>query len=442
MKDIYELLKDVTVDMDEYDRIELSELEKKRVYGHILKNRKKSRHYLNRIAVAVIALCVVGIVIPVSAAVLAHINGNIKSNYKEEIHETLVHKTAESDQADGTGETEEGQPGKDQDKVKIEVLDVARMGRDINITCAFTLEDGAEDFYEDCHQLELSHDDTLLAEPFKNSYILYDKINTGTDFGPAGARGLILSHEGNIVVQRISIFEVDDEYLKEDHQITLHFEDLVIGGNVMEGVWEYECDVKASNYADTELVTYPINVEGYATLPYEEGGYTRSIILDSYALTANGIVFYGTLNRIEHSSDEHYEKLKEFPEQGSTLRLLLRDNLGNEYLMYGRCMESEEEQWIREGLDPKTGDYVSAAAELAARDQEMGFPMEFTLYDGPARFDASGRNYLADWDPNATEITVVVEEERDIWDYHGGTPTFSYINVSEEVTISLVGTTD
>lgn len=217
-------------------------------------------------------------------------------------------------------------------------------------------------------------------------------------------------------------------------------EDLVIGGNVMEGVWEYECDVKASNYADTELVTYPINVEGYATLPYEEGGDYRSIILDSYALTANGIVFYGTYNQITYYSDEHYEKLKEFPEQHNTLRLLLRDNLGNEYLMYGLCLESGEE--LDRKLDPSPDDFESEAADLAARDREIGFPMEFTLYDGPARFDASGRNYLADWDPNATEITVVVEEERDIWDYHDGTPTSTYKNVSEEVTVSLVGTTD
>lgn len=440
MKDIYELLKDVTVDMDEYDRIELSELEKKRVYGHILKNRKKSRHYLNRIAVAVIALCVVGIVVPVSAGVLAHINGNIKSNYKEEINETLVRKTEESDQADRNGEKQENQQGKDQDKVQIEVLNVGRMGRKINITCAFTLEEGAEDFYEDCHQFELSHSNTLLAEPFRNSYFLYDGGDTGKDFGPAGARGLILSHEGNIVIQKISIFEDDDEHLKEDHQITLHFEDLVIGGKVMKGEWECVCDVKASNYADTELVTYPINVEGYASLPYEQGGYERSIILDSYALTANGIVFYGTLNQITYYSDEHYEKRKEFPEQHNNLRLLLRDNLGNEYLMYGLCLESEEE--LDRKLDPSPDDFESEAAELAARDQEISLQMEFVLYDGPARLLEPGKNYLADWDPNATEITVVVQEIITVWDYHGGTPTDSYKNVSEEVTISLVGTTD
>lgn len=440
MKDMYELLKDVTVDMNEYDRIELSELEKRRIYRHILKNHKKNRHSLSRIAMVAVILCAMGIMIPVSARVLAHINGNVKGNYKEEINETLLSKTEQSSPLDGTGETEENQPGKDQDKVQIEVLNVARMGRYINITCAFTLEEGAADFYEDCHQLELSHDNTLLAEPFMNSYILYDKINTKAASGPVGARGLILSHEDNVVIQKISIWEVDDKHMKEDHQITLHFENLVIGGKVMKGVWEYECDVKTSNYADAELVTYPIHLEGYATLPYEEGGYERSIILDSYALTANGIVFYGTSNAITYHSEEHFEKRKDFPEQGNILRLLLRDNLGNEYLMYQRCLESEEELSIK--LDPKPDDFASKAAELAARDQEIGFPVEFALYDGPARFDTSGKNYLAEWDPNATEITVVVQEVRDIWDYHGGTPTSSYINVSEEVTIPLVGTTD
>ena len=426
MKDMYELLMDVTVDMDEYDRIELSKLEKRRIYRHVLKNHNKNRHSLSRIAVVAVILCVMGIMVPVSARVLAHINGNVKGNYKEEINETLRSKTEQSSPPAGTGDTEENQPGKDQDKIQIEVLDVARVGRNINITCAFTLEEGAADFYEDCHQLELSHDNTLLADSFKNSYILYDKINTQTASGSAGARGLILSHEDNVVIQKISIWEDDDKYMKEDHQITLHFEDLVIGGKVMKGVWEYECDVKASNYADTELVTYPIHLEGYATLPYEEGGYERSIILDSYALTANGIVFYGTDNSILAYSEEHFEKLKDFPEQGNTLRLLLRDNLGNEYLMYDRWLEAGEKE-----LD-----------ELAVMDQEIGLPVEFTLYDGPAQFEDPGKNYLAEWDPNATEITVVVQEVRTIWDYHGGTPTSSYINVSEELTIPLVGTTD
>ena len=60
------------------------------------------------------------------------------------------------------------------------------------------------------------------------------------------------------------------------------------------------------------------------------------------------------------------------------------------------------------------------------------------MYDGPAIYNEPEKHYLTEWYPDATEITIVLQQEVTVANSKTDLESY-YENISEERTISLVG---
>ena len=202
---------------------------------------------------------------------------------------------------------------------------------------------------------------------------------------------------------------------------------------MIKGEWKYEYDFLASAYTNKEIVKQSMKVlEGTTTATIENYSYS----IDQYALTQNGVVFYGTESMVWFHSDEWYEQFSNYPHSIALVRLHITDNLGNEYLMYPSAQEGAFDIL---GLDDEN--YSPELEEILHNKYEnqiLDFPCEFSLYDGPAIYNEPEKHYLTEWYPDATEITIVLQQEVTVANSKTDLESY-YENISEERTISLVG---
>lgn len=101
-------------------------------------------------------------------------------------------------------------------------------------------------------------------------------------------------------------------------------------------------------------------------------------ILDSYAVTPNGLKMYGEVRNVNY-------------EDGlSIIRLLVKDDLGNKYLMYPRTRKDDK------------------------KDAEDVWKVEYELYRGTA---TTGTDYRMTWASGIKKLTVVFQEDAsENWD--------------------------
>jgi len=432
MKDIYELLNDVNLDVNDIERVDLWEFEKKRIYESVCKNEKSNRRGWKRIAAAIAVICIVGVSVPVTASVLARMSGNTHANYKEEVTEELIPEATANGESVTTANNQlEG--------VKIEVLSVSRYKDEIDIVCKLTFEHNIDEMMKYLDDYRKTYDDIWHSKVFENSYVFVNDIDTRIEtfedysFNPLSTRSIIHSHENNTIIQEIQVYGFDDVDEMKDYHITLGFKDLAIGNDVIKGEWKYQYDLLASAYTNKEIVKQSMKVlEGTTTATIENYSYS----IDQYALTQNGVVFYGTESMVLFHSDEWYEQFSNYPHSIALVRLHITDNLGNEYLMYPSAQEGAFDIL---GLDDEN--YSPELEEILHNKYEnqiLDFPCEFSLYDGPAIYNEPEKHYLTEWHPNATEIRIVLQQEVTVANSKKDLESY-YQNISEPRTISLVG---
>lgn len=433
MKDMYELLNNVEQDLDDIERVDLSDFEKKRIFESVCKNKKSNRRGWKQIAAAIALICIVGVSVPVTASVLARMSENTHDNYKEEVSEELLSEAATS------GEEAVTTANNKLEDVKIEVLRVSRYKDEIDIVCKLTFERNIDEMMKYLDDYRKTYDDIWHSKVFENSYVFVNDIDTRIEtfedysFNPLSTRSIIHSRENNTIIQEIQVSGFDDVDEMKDYHIILGFKDLVIGNDVIKGEWKYEYDLLAAAYTNKEIVKQSIKaLEGTTTATSENYSYS----IDQYALTQNGVVFYGTMSMVWFHSDEWYEQLRNYPRSDALVRLHITDNLGNEYLMYPRIPGGA---YAILGLDDEN--YSPELEEILHNKYEnqiLDFPCEFSLYDGSAIYNELEKHYLTEWHPDATEITIVLQQELTVWDSKTSFKT-SYEPISEECTISLVG---
>lgn len=100
--------------------------------------------------------------------------------------------------------------------------------------------------------------------------------------------------------------------------------------------------------------------------------------MDSYAVTPNGLKMYGEVRNVNY-------------EDGlSIIRLLVKDDLGNKYLMYPRTRKDDK------------------------KDAEDVWKVEYELYRGTA---TTGTDYRMTWASGIKKLTVVFQEDAsENWD--------------------------
>lgn len=106
MKDMYELLQDINIDIDDYEEIEVSELEKQRVKNHLRKSVKKKKRSWKKnslIAVVILGLSItaVGLAFPTYASnipiignIFASIDGEQYADFQKFSDEVGITKTS------------------------------------------------------------------------------------------------------------------------------------------------------------------------------------------------------------------------------------------------------------------------------------------------------------------------------------------------------------
>ncbi len=408
MKDIYEILNSADPNRavpEDMEKIQLSESEQESVFQYVTAHsgpeaEGRKKWFQSTAAAAVVVICCIGAVtIPVAAAISHYMNGNTNSNYREIIQKEAVVK-------EGASEGEFS--AKD---VKVELMEVSRVDDDYRITCRVEFPETADltELKAECEQMSSEGRDLITCVDAINEMILVDGDDLDTELpaelgGPNRCLGLALctdiSFEGNVMLQKIEL-QLDENYLAwtgEEHTFTVCYRDFKLGDQVIEGEWNCDYDVSGSAYEQDMPITVAMNLSG-ETL--EGDVYT----LDAYAVTPNGITLYGTQK--QHETVEY-----EYPCSMATARVLAWDDLGNYYLMYARFPE-----------------YNADSSEVQQ--------CVFYIYDGVQATVLADRPYLTEWDQNASQVTIALQQVIDSWDEKGTYLGTEYELISEPFTIQL-----
>lgn len=412
MRDIYKILNNADPEQvvpENMEKVDLSESEQESVFQYVTshaisgKNNGKKRWFKNTAAAIVIICCIGAVSVPVTAAIgyyiNSYINENTNNNYREEVQKEAEVKTAESD---GTFSTED---------VKVELMEVSRVDDDYRVTCRVTFPETADltELKEECEQVSSEGKDLILGVDAINENVLIDGDNLDEklpfETGEANrclgyALCLDISFEKNVMIQKIEV-KFDEEFLArtgEEHTLTVCYKDFKLDDQIIKGQWSCDYDLSGDSYEQDAPVTVAMNLSG-ETLEGE------IFTLDAYAVTPNGITLYGTEKR---QSATAYE----YPCSAATGRVLAWDNLGNYYLLYGHVFGYDENS---DGLQQ----YV------------------YNIYGGASATINADRTYLTEWDPNATQVTVALQQVIDSWDENGKYVGTEYELISEEFTIPL-----
>lgn len=443
MKNIYDLLNQAEDNEDilsENERMEMTDIEKRRIYNRILldseeeqeeqscdeqkkyqdnekaqqveggrniesedhKNRqeqaKKGRKAkkLLTAAACMAVICAVGFT--AGAAVKEYLYKNTQSDYREKLDSTdseaAVDNTAEN-AIDG---------------VDIRMTEVRMQEDSLTFDCTFTFDGDISEMQKEMEQWAITEGRNAIGDQlFDNAEVYVDGINVlDDDFNyvisqtEAFVIGQNVSFEENKMHIGFLIYQLTEG---EDHTIQFCFNGLNMSDHTLEGSWKYTYEAKADAY-EAELEWQDISIEAE--------NQEEKITLNRYALTPNGPKIDATVEE-KKGSDSVYE------EDGYTkldyMRIVAWDDLGNYYLMYGRSKDYN--------ID----------------DSTIPYHQRFTIYDGSnGSLDGQeNRDYKLVWDENASTVTFAMEKKTDKWDAE--TKEFAgadYEFVSEPYTVELV----
>lgn len=443
MKNIYDLLNQAEDNEDilsENERMEMTDIEKRRIYNRILldseeeqeeqscdeqkkyqdnekaqqveggrniesedhKNRqeqaKKGRKAkkLLTAAACMAVICAVGFT--AGAAVKEYLYKNTQSDYREKLDSTdseaAVDNTAEN-AIDG---------------VDIRMTEVRMQEDSLTFDCTFTFDGDISEMQKEMEQWAITEGRNAIGDQlFDNAEVYVDGINVlDDDFNyvisqtEAFVIGQNVSFEENKMHIGFLIYQLTEG---EDHTIQFCFNGLNMSDHTLEGSWKYTYEAKADAY-EAELEWQDISIEAE--------NQEEKITLNRYALTPNGPKIDATVEE-KKGTDSIYE------EDGYTkldfMRIVAWDDLGNYYLMYGRSKDYN--------ID----------------DSTIPYHQRFTIYDGSnGSLDGQeNRDYKLVWDENASTVTFAMEKKTDKWDAE--TKEFvgaDYEFVSEPYTVELV----
>ena len=410
MKNIYDLLNQAEDNEDilsENERMEMSDIEKRRIYNRILldseeenrqeqaKKGRKAKKLLTA-AACMAVICAVGFT--AGAAVKEYLYKNTQSDYREKLDSTdseaAVDNTAEN-AIDG---------------VDIRMTEVRMQEDSLTFDCTFTFDGDISEMQKEMEQWAITEGRNAIGDQlFDNAEVYVDGINVlDDDFNyvisqtDAFVIGQNVSFDGNKMHIGFLIYQLTEG---EDHTIQFCFNGLNMSDHTLEGSWKYTYEAKADAY-EAELEWQDISIAA------ENQG--EKITLNRYALTPNGPKIDATVEE-KKGADSIYE------EDGYTkldfMRIVAWDDLGNYYLMYGRSKDYN--------ID----------------DSTIPYHQRFTIYDGSnGSLDGQeNRDYKLVWDENASTVTFAMEKKTDKWDAE--TKEFAgadYEFVSEPYTVELV----
>lgn len=410
MKNIYDLLNQAEDNEDilsENERMEMSDIEKRRIYNRILldseeenrqeqaKKGRKAKKLLTA-AACMAVICAVGFT--AGAAVKEYLYKNTQSDYREKLDSTdseaAVDNTAEN-AIDG---------------VDIRMTEVRMQEDSLTFDCTFTFDGDISEMQKEMEQWAITEGRNAIGDQlFDNAEVYVDGINVlDDDFNyvisqtEAFVIGQNVSFEENKMHIGFLIYQLTEG---EDHTIQFCFNGLNMSDHTLEGSWKYTYEAKADAY-EAELEWQDISIEAE--------NQEEKMTLNRYALTPNGPKIDATVEE-KKGSDSVYE------EDGYTkldyMRIVAWDDLGNYYLMYGRSKDYN--------ID----------------DSTIPYHQRFTIYDGSnGSLDGQeNRDYKLVWDENASTVTFAMEKKTDKWDAE--TRKFvgaDYEFVSEPYTVELV----
>lgn len=422
MKNIYDLLNQAEDNEDilsENERMEMSDIEKRRIYNRILldseeenrqeqaKKGRKAKKLLTA-AACMAVICAVGFT--AGAAVKEYLYKNTQSDYREKLDSTDSEAAADNtadnvivDTADNTAENAI-------DGVDIRMTEVRMQEDSLTFDCTFTFDGDISEMQKEMEQWAITEGRNAIGDQlFDNAEVYVDGINVlDDDFNyvisqtDAFVIGQNVSFEENKMHIGFLIYQLTEG---EDHTIQFCFNGLNMSDHTLEGSWKYTYEAKADAYeAELEWQDISIAVENQG----------EKIMLNRYALTPNGPKIDATVEE-KKGTDSIYE------EDGYTkldfMRIVAWDDLGNYYLMYGRSKDYN--------ID----------------DSTIPYHQRFTIYDGSnGSLDGQeNRDYKLVWDENASTVTFAMEKKTDKWDAE--TKEFAgadYEFVSEPYTVELV----
>ena len=410
MKNIYDLLNQAEDNEDilsENERMEMSDIEKRRIYNRILldseeenrqeqaKKGRKAKKLLTA-AACMAVICAVGFT--AGAAVKEYLYKNTQSDYREKLDSTdseaAVDNTAEN-AIDG---------------VDIRMTEVRMQEDSLTFDCTFTFDGDISEMQKEMEQWAITEGRNAIGDQlFDNAEVYVDGINVlDDDFNyvisqtDAFVIGQNVSFEENKMHIGFLIYQLTEG---EDHTIQFCFNGLNMSDHTLEGSWKYTYEAKADAY-EAELEWQDISIAA------ENQG--EKITLNRYALTPNGPKIDATVEE-KKGADSIYE------EDGYTkldfMRIVAWDDLGNYYLMYGRSKDYN--------ID----------------DSTIPYHQRFTIYDGSnGSLDGQeNRDYKLVWDENASTVTFAMEKKTDKWDAETRKSVGAdYEFVSEPYTVELV----
>lgn len=422
MKNIYDLLNQAEDNEDilsENERMEMTDIEKRRIYNRILldseeenrqeqaKKGRKAKKLLTA-AACMAVICAVGFT--AGAAVKEYLYKNTQSDYREKLDSTDSEAAADNtadnvivDTADNTAENAI-------DGVDICMTEVRMQEDSLTFDCTFTFDGDISEMQKEMEQWAITEGRNAIGDQlFDNAEVYVDGINVlDDDFNyvisqtEAFVIGQNVSFEENKMHIGFLIYQLTEG---EDHTIQFCFNGLNMSDHTLEGSWKYTYEAKADAY-EAELEWQDISIAA------ENQG--EKITLNRYALTPNGPKIDATVEE-KKGTDSIYE------EDGYTkldfMRIVAWDDLGNYYLMYGRSKDYN--------ID----------------DSTIPYHQRFTIYDGSnGSLDGQeNRDYKLVWDENASTVTFAMEKKTDKWDAE--TKEFvgaDYEFVSEPYTVELV----
>lgn len=422
MKNIYDLLNQAEDNEDilsENERMEMSDIEKRRIYNRILldseeenrqeqaKKGRKAKKLLTA-AACMAVICAVGFT--AGAAVKEYLYKNTQSDYREKLDSTDSEAAADNtadnvivDTADNTAENAI-------DGVDIRMTEVRMQEDSLTFDCTFTFDGDISEMQKEMEQWAITEGRNAIGDQlFDNAEVYVDGINVlDDDFNyvisqtEAFVIGQNVSFEENKMHIGFLIYQLTEG---EDHTIQFCFNGLNMSDHTLEGSWKYTYEAKADAY-EAELEWQDISIEAE--------NQEEKITLNRYALTPNGPKIDATVEE-KKGIDSIYE------EDGCTkldfMRIVAWDDLGNYYLMYGRSKDYN--------ID----------------DSTIPYHQRFTIYDGSnGSLDGQeNRDYKLVWDENASTVTFAMEKKTDKWDAE--TKEFAgadYEFVSEPYTVELV----
>ena len=422
MKNIYDLLNQAEDNEDilsENERMEMTDIEKRRIYNRILldseeenrqeqaKKGRKAKKLLTA-AACMAVICAVGFT--AGAAVKEYLYKNTQSDYREKLDSTDSEAAADNtadnvivDTADNTAENAI-------DGVDIRMTEVRMQEDSLTFDCTFTFDGDISEMQKEMEQWAITEGRNAIGDRFFDHTEVYvvginvleDDFNYVISQTEAFVIGQNVSFDGNKMHMGFLIYQLTEG---EDHTVRFRFNGLNMGDHALEGSWEYTYEAKADAY-EAELEWQDISIAA------ENQG--EKITLNRYALTPNGPKIDATVEE-KKGTDSIYE------EDGYTkldfTRIVAWDDLGNYYLMYGRSKDYN--------ID----------------DSTIPYHQRFTIYDGSnGSLDGQeNRDYKLVWDENASTVTFAMEKKTDKWDAETGKFVGAdYEFVSEPYTVELV----